>query len=128
MVRSIFAGIAQLAEHWPSKPDVAGSNPVSRSGVEIWGHLRFESDSPNAHKGENGPYPITQEGEMAKDIAREVGSFIERLRIEAGVATVCGGKPTRESLLALKEDLNQIVSAGNVALHEVEENLLYYDK
>ena len=24
------AGVAQLVEHWPSKPCVAGSNPVSR--------------------------------------------------------------------------------------------------
>jgi len=63
---------------------------------------------------------------MAKDVAREVGSVIERLRIEAGVATVCGGGPTRESLLALKEDLNRIVSAGNVALHEVEDYLSYF--
>ncbi len=25
-----YAGVAQLVEHWPSKPCVAGSNPVSR--------------------------------------------------------------------------------------------------
>ena len=27
---SVYAGVAQLVEHWPSKPCVAGSIPVSR--------------------------------------------------------------------------------------------------
>ena len=32
----VFAGIAQLVEHQPSKLRVAGSNPVSRSTSSLW--------------------------------------------------------------------------------------------
>ena len=31
MIAKVFAGVAQLVEHQPSKLRVAGSNPVSRS-------------------------------------------------------------------------------------------------
>ena len=31
-----YAGVAQLVEHWPSKPCVAGSIPVSRLFVDVF--------------------------------------------------------------------------------------------
>ena len=36
------AGVAQLVEHWPSKPIVAGSSPVSRFAAQLLGFLGSE--------------------------------------------------------------------------------------
>ena len=35
------AGVAQLVEHWPSKPIVAGSSPVSRFAAQLIGFRRL---------------------------------------------------------------------------------------
>ncbi len=48
-----IAGVAQLVERQPSKLNVAGSNPVSRSKsfIEIWGFFLFRQIAINNFLG-----------------------------------------------------------------------------
>ena len=51
---SVLAGVAQLVERQPSKLNVAGSNPVSRSQknlIEKWG-FSFLKNGTSRHSGE----------------------------------------------------------------------------
>ena len=64
------AGIAQLVEHRPSKPSVAGSSPVSRSSYFIYAHVAQQVE-----------HVLGKDGVTSSSLV--VGSFEERKNIRA---------------------------------------------
>ena len=61
--RPEFAGVAQLVERKPSKLDVAGSSPVSRSLDADAEDAEYTENAENAEHGENAEHAANAENE-----------------------------------------------------------------
>src|SRR5665647_3229093 len=69
---SLWAGVAQLVEHQPSKLRVAGSRPVSRSIVRLLGG--GTAAGARAAGGNHGPGPLARRVEAGTSYLQVAGS------------------------------------------------------